>query len=108
LSTDLEITPELYPHGESTLSCLGDMFAFGDCGLLQDREQHVLNVDCYVFSGLLLVTRIVYLLYGSAGVRVVTAAGGRSYKENNRFKRKVATDLEAVMMISRGLGKNMF
>ncbi|GJU37461.1 retrovirus-related pol polyprotein from transposon TNT 1-94 [Tanacetum coccineum] len=28
------------------------------CGLLQDREQHVLNVDCYVFSGLLLVTRI--------------------------------------------------
>ncbi|GJX50445.1 retrovirus-related pol polyprotein from transposon TNT 1-94 [Tanacetum coccineum] len=27
----------------------------------------------------------VYLLYGSAGVRVITAAGGRSYKENNRF-----------------------
>ncbi|GJX92278.1 hypothetical protein Tco_0345604 [Tanacetum coccineum] len=35
----------------------------------------------------------VYLLYGSAGVRVITAAGGRSYKENSRFKRKVATDL---------------
>ncbi|GJU31895.1 hypothetical protein Tco_1175484 [Tanacetum coccineum] len=34
----------------------------------------------------------VYLLYGSAGVRVITAAGGRSYKENSRFKRKVATD----------------
>ncbi|GKB27970.1 hypothetical protein Tco_0867371, partial [Tanacetum coccineum] len=33
----------------------------------------------------------VYLLYGSAGVRVITAAGGRSYKENSRFKRKVAT-----------------
>ncbi|GJS01262.1 putative ribonuclease H-like domain-containing protein [Tanacetum coccineum] len=32
-----------------------------------------------------------YLLYGSAGVRVITAAGGRSYKENSRFKRKVAT-----------------
>ncbi|GKA34354.1 ribonuclease H-like domain-containing protein [Tanacetum coccineum] len=31
---------------------------------------------------------IVYLLYGSAGVRVITAAGGRSYKENSR---KVAT-----------------
>ncbi|GKE03097.1 hypothetical protein Tco_1391080 [Tanacetum coccineum] len=29
-----------------------------------------------------------YLLYGSAGVRVITAAGGRSYKENSR---KVAT-----------------
>ncbi|GJT51607.1 hypothetical protein Tco_0977764 [Tanacetum coccineum] len=40
--------------------------------------------------------------------RVITAAGGRSYKENSRFKRKVATDLEAVMMISRGLGKDMF
>ncbi|GJW67869.1 retrovirus-related pol polyprotein from transposon TNT 1-94 [Tanacetum coccineum] len=26
-----------------------------------------------------------YLLYGSAGVRVITAAGGRSYKENSRF-----------------------
>ncbi|GJV84299.1 hypothetical protein Tco_1524197 [Tanacetum coccineum] len=25
----------------------------------------------------------VYLLYGSAGVRVITAAGGRSYKENS-------------------------
>ncbi|GKD08279.1 hypothetical protein Tco_1187964, partial [Tanacetum coccineum] len=25
---------------------------------------------------------LVYLLYGSAGVRVITAAGGRSYKEN--------------------------
>ncbi|GJZ91882.1 hypothetical protein Tco_0663947 [Tanacetum coccineum] len=35
----------------------------------------------------------VYLLYGSAGVRMITAAGGRSYKENSRFKRKVATDL---------------
>ncbi|GJU53000.1 hypothetical protein Tco_1226714 [Tanacetum coccineum] len=33
----------------------------------------------------------IYLLYGSAGVRVITAAGGRSYKENSRFKRKVAT-----------------
>ncbi|GJU58158.1 retrovirus-related pol polyprotein from transposon TNT 1-94 [Tanacetum coccineum] len=51
---------------------------------------------------------LVYLLYGSAGVRVITAAGGRSYKENNMFKRKVATDLEAVMMISRGLGKDIF
>ncbi|GJV70413.1 retrovirus-related pol polyprotein from transposon TNT 1-94 [Tanacetum coccineum] len=36
---------------------------------------------------------IVYLLYGSAGVRVITAAGGRSYKENSRFKRKVATGI---------------
>ncbi|GJU93270.1 hypothetical protein Tco_1318026 [Tanacetum coccineum] len=52
--------------------------------------------------------RYFYLLYGSAGRRVITAAGGRSYKENNMFKRKVATDLEAVMMISRGLGKDMF
>ncbi|GJY79004.1 hypothetical protein Tco_0484805, partial [Tanacetum coccineum] len=26
-----------------------------------------------------------YLLYGSAGGRVITAAGGRSYKENSRF-----------------------
>ncbi|GJZ73266.1 hypothetical protein Tco_0637412 [Tanacetum coccineum] len=37
---------------------------------------------------------LVYLLYGSAGVRVITAAGGRSYKENSRFKRKVATGCE--------------
>ncbi|GKG21641.1 hypothetical protein Tco_0384236, partial [Tanacetum coccineum] len=51
---------------------------------------------------------LVYLLYGSAGVRVITTAVGRSYKENSRFKRKVAIDLEAVMMISRGLGKDMF
>ncbi|GJT62925.1 ribonuclease H-like domain-containing protein [Tanacetum coccineum] len=29
--------------------------------------------------------RSIYLLYGSAGVRVITAAGGRSYKENNRL-----------------------
>ncbi|GKB22052.1 hypothetical protein Tco_0855975 [Tanacetum coccineum] len=29
----------------------------------------------------------------SVGVSVITAAGGRSYKENSRFKRKVATDL---------------
>ncbi|GKC57230.1 hypothetical protein Tco_1084828 [Tanacetum coccineum] len=61
-------------------------------------------VDAYMFVSAVLV----YLLYGSAGVRVITAAGGRSYKENSRFKRKVATDLEAVMMISRGLGKDMF
>ncbi|GKA97817.1 hypothetical protein Tco_0825711, partial [Tanacetum coccineum] len=31
------------------------------------------------------------LFYGSAGGRVITAVGGRSYKENSRFKRKVAT-----------------
>ncbi|GKC80250.1 hypothetical protein Tco_1131024, partial [Tanacetum coccineum] len=35
--------------------------------------------------------RAVYLLYGSAGGHVITAAGGRSYKENSSFKRKVAT-----------------
>ncbi|GJU29828.1 hypothetical protein Tco_1173417 [Tanacetum coccineum] len=37
-------------------------------------------------------SRLVYLLYESAGVRVITEAGGRSYKENSKFKRKVATD----------------
>ncbi|GJX05292.1 hypothetical protein Tco_0191208 [Tanacetum coccineum] len=42
---------------------------------------------------------VVWILYGSAGGHVITAAGGhvitaagdRSYKENSRFKRKVAT-----------------
>ncbi|GKF56865.1 hypothetical protein Tco_0170402, partial [Tanacetum coccineum] len=47
-----------------------------------------------------------YLLYGPAGVRVVTAAGGRSYKESSRRDYWQIgyefTDLEAVMMISRG------
>ncbi|GJS60369.1 hypothetical protein Tco_0655153 [Tanacetum coccineum] len=37
---------------------------------------------------------VFYLLYGSAGGRVITAAGGRSYNENSRFKRKVATDVD--------------
>ncbi|GJZ26381.1 hypothetical protein Tco_0570634 [Tanacetum coccineum] len=32
------------------------------------------------------LTLVVYLLYGSAGRRVITTAGGRSYKENNMFK----------------------
>ncbi|GJX09717.1 hypothetical protein Tco_0199576 [Tanacetum coccineum] len=35
---------------------------------------------------------LIYLLYGSAGVRAITAAGGRSYKENSK---KVATVLLA-------------
>ncbi|GJW68843.1 putative ribonuclease H-like domain-containing protein [Tanacetum coccineum] len=46
-----------------------------------------------------LINRIrwIYLLYGSAGVRVITAAGGRSYKENSRFKRKVATETAEIL-----------
>ncbi|GJS07840.1 reverse transcriptase domain-containing protein [Tanacetum coccineum] len=43
---------------------------------------------------------LVYLLYGSAGVRVITAAGGHSYKENNRFKRKVATGSDALSEVA--------
>ncbi|GJV87719.1 putative reverse transcriptase domain-containing protein [Tanacetum coccineum] len=45
------------------------------------------------FQTMRVIGHIVYLLYGSAGGRVITAAGGRSYKENSRFKRKVATVL---------------
>ncbi|GJU45807.1 hypothetical protein Tco_1203073 [Tanacetum coccineum] len=75
---------------------------------------------CMAADSVIMMIAAVYLLYGSAGGHVITAAGGRSYKENNSFKRKVATglhdywqigyeftDLEAVMMISRGLGKDM-
>ncbi|GJX36750.1 hypothetical protein Tco_0248307 [Tanacetum coccineum] len=43
----------------------------------------------------------VYLLYGSAGGRVITAAGGRSYNENNRFKRKVATGPQTPLDLGR-------
>ncbi|GJS99274.1 hypothetical protein Tco_0820444 [Tanacetum coccineum] len=54
---------------------------------------------------------LVYLLYGSAGGHVITAAGGRSYKENSRFKRKVATDVDirlqvyGLMLMECGLNK---
>ncbi|GJX63762.1 hypothetical protein Tco_0296662 [Tanacetum coccineum] len=42
-----------------------------------------------------------YLLYGSAGGHVITAAGGRSYKENSRFKRKVATGPQTPLDLGR-------
>ncbi|GJY81112.1 hypothetical protein Tco_0493863 [Tanacetum coccineum] len=44
---------------------------------------------------------LVYLLYGSAGGRVITAAGGRSYNENSRFKRKVATGPQTPLDLGR-------
>ncbi|GJR07145.1 ribonuclease H-like domain-containing protein [Tanacetum coccineum] len=49
------------------------------------------------------VDKILYLLYGSAGVRVITAAGGRSYKENSKFKRKVATVPAVGFVVPTGL-----
>ncbi|GKB61033.1 hypothetical protein Tco_0917219 [Tanacetum coccineum] len=51
----------------------------------------------YMFVSVVLV----YLLYGSAGVRVITAAGGPSYKENSRFKRKVATGPQTPLDLGR-------
>ncbi|GKA98124.1 retrovirus-related pol polyprotein from transposon TNT 1-94 [Tanacetum coccineum] len=52
--------------------------------------------------------QLFYLLYGSAGGRVITAAGGRSYNENSRFKRKVATGPQTPLDLGRcdayGLG----
>ncbi|GJW57989.1 ribonuclease H-like domain-containing protein [Tanacetum coccineum] len=72
-----------FPAASSTL-LLFDICAAVSC--VQDKTQ----VDWMLLKSSYF-NPPVYLLYGSAGVRVITAAGGRSYKENNRFKRKVAT-----------------
>ncbi|GJS11459.1 hypothetical protein Tco_0368255 [Tanacetum coccineum] len=53
--------------------------------LLQKKKKKLLAEDMGQIYEVFAQQLSFYLLYGSAGVRVITAAGGRSYKENNRF-----------------------
>ncbi|GJW43647.1 hypothetical protein Tco_0072446 [Tanacetum coccineum] len=57
--------------------------------------------DAYGLTSMDGYGEVVYLLYGSAGGRVITAAGGRSYNENSRFKRKVATGPQTPLDLGR-------
>ncbi|GKA16217.1 hypothetical protein Tco_0695964 [Tanacetum coccineum] len=61
------------------LSCDND----GSSRLLPRDQQASRNSRIHELATTLLQKKF-YLLYGSAGGRVITAAGGRSYNENNR------------------------